>query len=136
MLEPADPPSAVSSPAFRARWLFLALGGSTALILGATLLLRPDSRSAWEQASLTRGLPEERDPVQLAAWAEAFQELLRQADALGPRPLQQEQLRPWLVAQCKVNQRLQSLQRQRRRPVEAAREMGRPEACEELARGD
>jgi hypothetical protein len=123
----------VSSPARRARWPLLAVGGSAALLLGATLLLRPDSRSAWEQAALTRGRPEERDPVQLAAWAEAFQALLRQADELGPRPQQPERLRPWLVAQCQVNQRLQALQRQQHRPVESAREMGRPEACEALA---
>ena len=122
----------MSSPAHRARWPFLALGGSAALVLGVTLLLRPDSRSAWEQASLTRGLPEERDPLQLTAWGEAFQELLHQADGLGPRPAQPERLQPWLTAQCQVNQRLQALQRQRRRPMEGARAMGRPEACEEL----
>jgi hypothetical protein len=109
------------------------VGGSAALLLGATLLLRPDSRTAWEQAALTRGLPQGRDPVQQAAWAEAFQGVLRQADGLGPRPQQPERLRPWLVAQCQLNQRLQALQRQQRRPVERARELGRPEACEELA---
>lgn len=118
------------------RWrLLLALGACGLLILLAALLLRPDPRTAWQQAALTRGLPEETDPLRQTAWREGVRQLLSEADALGPRPTDPARQAGWLQAQCRINQRLQALQRQQGRPVESAAVMGRPAACEALAAG-
>jgi hypothetical protein len=107
-----------------------------ALLLGlgsALLLLRPDRRSAWEQAALTRHLPQENNPDRRGLWSDQLRPLLRQADALGPEPSNPADLLAWRQAQCAINRRLQQLQRQFGRPVETAQQMGRPPACEQLA---
>ena len=64
------------------------IGASVALLLslGAVLLLRPDRRSAWDQASLSRDLPKENTPGQRGLWADQLRPLLREADALGAEP--------------------------------------------------
>lgn len=73
-------------PAVRPRPVLI--GASVALLLGlgALLLLRPDRRSAWDQASLSRDLPKENIPGQRGLWADQLRPLLREADALGPEP--------------------------------------------------
>lgn len=111
----------------------VALAGS-AVVGGLSLLRHPDSRSAWQQAALTRGLPEANAPGQGGLWSDQLRALLAEADQLGPPPADPAGRRPWLEAQCTLNRRLQALQRQFGRPVETAAAMGRPPACEELAR--
>jgi hypothetical protein len=106
------------------------------LSLLVALLLRPDPRSAWDQAGLTRGLPEANTPDQRGLWSDQMRAVLAEADRLGPPPAAPAQRRPWLEAQCGLNRRLQALQRQFGRPVETAAAMGRPPACEQLARRD
>jgi len=100
--------------------------------LGAALLLRPDRRSAWDQAALTRDLPPDNAPDRRGLWADQLRPLLREADALGPEPSDPAALLSWREAQCNLNRRLQELQRRFGRPVETARQMGRPPACEQL----
>ena len=111
------------------------IGASVALLLslGAVLLLRPDRRSAWDQASLSRDLPKENTPGQRGLWADQLRPLLREADALGAEPSGPAERLAWRQAQCAINQQLQELQRQFGRPVETAQQMGRPPACEQLA---
>ena len=111
------------------------VGASVALLLGlgALLLLRPDRRSAWDQASLSRDLPEENTPTQRGLWADQLRPLLQAADALGTEPSDPAERLAWRQDQCAINQQLQELQRQFGRPVEAAQQMGRPPACEQLA---
>lgn len=111
------------------------IGASLALLLGlgALLLLRPDRRSAWDQASLSRDLPKENTPGQRGLWADQLRPLLREADALGAEPSGPAERLAWRQAQCAINQQLQELQRQFGRPVETAEQMGRPPACEQLA---
>ena len=111
------------------------VGASLALLLGlgAVLLLRPDRRSAWDQASLSRDLPKENLPGQRGLWADQLRHLLREADALGAEPSDPAERLAWRQAQCAINQQLQELQRQFGRPVETAQQMGRPPACEQLA---
>lgn len=133
MLEPsAAAASVLRLPSVR-RSLLLAAAGASLLSLGAVLLLRPDPRSAWQQAALTQGLPMQSDPIRQSAWSEGVRQLLREADGLGPRPDDPGRLARWLEAQCRLNLRLQALQRQQGRPVESAVAMGRPAACEALA---
>jgi len=111
------------------------VGASLALLLGlgALLLLRPDRRSAWDQAALSRDLPQENTPNRRGLWADQLQPLLLQADALGAEPSEPAERLAWRQAQCAINQQLQELQRQFGRPVETAQQMGRPPACEQLA---
>ena len=111
------------------------IGASVALLLslGAVLLLRPDRRSAWDQASLSRDLPKENSPGQRGLWADQLRPLLREADALGAEPSGPAERLAWRQAQCAINRRLQELQLQFGRPVETAEQMGRPPACEQLA---
>lgn len=111
------------------------VGASIALLLGlgAALLLRPDHRSAWDQAALTRDLPERNTPDRRGLWADQLRPLLQAADALGAEPSDPAERLAWRQAQCVINRRLQELQRQFGRPVETAQQMGRPPACEQLA---
>lgn len=111
------------------------IGASLALLLGlgAVLLLRPDRRSAWEQAALTRSLPERNTPDRRGLWADRLRPLLQAADALGAEPSDPAERLAWRQAQCVINRRLQELQRQFGRPVETAQQMGRPPACEQWA---
>ena len=111
------------------------VGASVALLLslGAALLLRPDRRSAWDQAALTGDLPEENTPNRRGLWADQLRPLLREADALGAEPSDPAERLAWRQAQCAINRRLQELQLQFGRPVETAEQMGRPPACEQLA---
>ena len=111
------------------------VGASVALLLslGAALLLRPDHRSAWDQAALTGDLPEENTPNRRGLWADQLRPLLQAADALGAEPSDPAERLAWRQAQCAINRRLQELQRQFGRPVETAQQMGRPPACEQLA---
>jgi len=111
------------------------IGASVALLLGlgALLLLRPDRRSAWDQAALSRDLPETNTPNRRGLWTDQLRPLLREADALGPEPSDPAKLLAWRQAQCAINRQLQELQRQFGRPVETAQQMGRPPACEQLA---
>ena len=111
------------------------IGASVALLLslGAVLLLRPDRRSAWDQASLSRDLPKKNTPGQRGLWADQLRPLLREADALGAEPSGPAERLAWRQAQCAINRRLQELQWQFGRPVETAQQMGRPPACEQLA---
>jgi hypothetical protein len=104
------------------------LGASLALLLGleAVLLLRPDRRSAWGQATLSRDLPKENTPGQRGLWADQLRPLLREADALGAEPNDPAERQAWRQVQCAINQQLQELQRQFGRPVETAQQMGRP----------
>jgi hypothetical protein len=120
-------------PAVRQRPVLI--GASLALLLGlgAVLLLRPDRRSAWDQASLSRDLPKENTPGQRGLWADQLRLLQREADALGAEPSDPAERQAWRQAQCVINQQLQELQRQFGRPVETAQQMGRPPACEQLA---
>jgi hypothetical protein len=113
----------------------LLLTSALALLLGlgAVLLLRPDRRSAWDQAALSRDLPKENSPDRRGLWADQLRPLLREADALGAEPSDPAQQLAWRQAQCAINQQLQELQRQFGRPVETAQQMGRPPACEQLA---
>jgi hypothetical protein len=113
----------------------LLLTSALALLLGlgAVLLLRPDRRSAWDQASLSRDLPKENIPGQRGLWADQLRPLLREADALGAEPSGPAERLAWRQAQCAINRRLQELQRQFGRPMETAQQMGRPPACEQLA---
>lgn len=115
------------------RFMLLAAGLTLLLGLGAVLLLRPDRRSAWDQAALTRDLPESNSPDRRGLWADQLRPLLREADALGPEPGDPAKMLVWRQAQCDLNRRLQQLQRQFGRPVETAQQMGRPPACEQLA---
>jgi hypothetical protein len=112
--------------------LLLAFGGA-ALVVGLTLLQRSESGSAWNQAALTRALPEANAPAQGGLWSDRVGALLAEADQLGPPPSDPSRLRPWLAAQCSLNRKLQALQQEFARPVETAAEMGRPPACEQLA---
>ena len=125
--------SSALRPAVRQRPVII--GASIALLLGlgAVLLLRPDRRSAWDQASLSRDLPKENIPGQRGLWADQLRLLLREADALGTEPSDPAERQAWRQAQCAINRRLQELQRQFGRPVETAQQMGRPPACEQLA---
>ena len=111
------------------------VGASVALLLGlgAALLLRPDRRSAWDQAALTGDLPEENTPNRRGLWADQLRPMLQAADALGAEPSDPAERLAWRQAQCAINRRLQELQRQFGRPVETAQQMGRPPACEQLA---
>ena len=113
----------------------LLLTSALALLLGlgAVLLLRPDRRSAWDQAALSRDLPKENSPNRQGLWADQLRPLLREADALGPEPSDPAKLLAWRQAQCTINRQLQALQGQFGRPVETAQQMGRPPACEQLA---
>jgi hypothetical protein len=114
--------------------ILLSSGLVLLLGLGCALLLRPDRRSAWDQAALSRALPRENSPDQRGLWADQLRPLLQEADALGPVPSDPAELLAWRQAQCAINRQLQELQRQFGRPVETARQMGRPPACEQLAR--
>jgi len=114
--------------------ILLSSGLVLLLGLGSALLLRPDRRSAWDQAVLSRALPRENSPDQRGLWADQLRPLLQEADALGPVPSDPAELLAWRQAQCAINRQLQELQRQFGRPVETARQMGRPPACEQLAR--
>ena len=111
------------------------VGASVALLLslGAALVLRPDRRSAWDQAALSRDLPKENSPNRQGLWSDQLRPLLREADALGAEPSDPAQQLAWRQAQCAINQQLQELQRKFGRPVETAQQMGRPPACEQLA---
>jgi hypothetical protein len=111
------------------------VGASVALLLGlgAALLLRPDRRSAWDQAALTGDLPEANTPDRRGLWADQLRPMLQAADALGAEPSDPAERLAWRQAQCVINRRLQELQRQFGRPVETAQQMGRPPACEQLA---
>lgn len=130
---PPAPPPGRRRPA-RLTLRLLALGGTALVLVLALALLRwPDRRSAWQQASLTRDLPEANAPDQGGLWSDRVGALLAEADLLGAPPADPARLRPWLEAQCRLNRRLQALQRQFRRPVETAAAMGRPPACERLA---
>ena len=120
-------------PAVRQRPVLIGASLSLLLGLGAVLLLRPDRRSAWDQASLSRDLPKENIPGQRGLWADQLRPLLREADALGAEPSDPSERLAWRQAQCAINRRLQELQRQFGRPVETAQQMGRPPACEQLA---
>lgn len=104
------------------------VGASLALLLGlgAVLLLRPDRRSAWDQACLSRDLPKENISGQRGLWADQLRPLQRQADALEAEPSDPAERLAWRQAQCAINQQLQELQRQFGRPVETAQQMGRP----------
>ena len=113
--------------------ILLSSGLVLLLGLGSALLLRPDRRSAWDQAALSRALPRENSPDQRGLWADQLRPLLREADALGPVPSDPAELLAWRQAQCAINRQLQELQRQFGRPVETAQQMGRPPACEQLA---
>ena len=73
-------------PAVRQRPVLIGASVALLLSLGAVLLLRPDRRSAWDQASLSRDLPKENIPGQSGLWAEQLRPLLREADALGTEP--------------------------------------------------
>lgn len=112
--------------------LLLACGGA-AVVGGLNLLQRPESRSAWSQAALTRDLPEANAPTEGGLWSDRVGALLAEADQLGPPPADPARLRSWLTAQCRLNQKLQALQQEFARPVETAAAMGRPPACEQLA---
>ena len=112
--------------------LLLACGGA-AVVGGLNLLQRPESRSAWQQAALTRALPEANAPAEGGLWSDRVRALLVEAERLGPSPADPARLRPWLTAQCRLNRKLQALQQEFARPVETAAEMGRPPACEQLA---
>ena len=125
--------SSALRPAVRQRPVFIGASVALLLSLGALLLLRPDRRSAWDQASLSRDLPKENIPGQSGLWAEQLRPLLREADALGTEPSDPAERLAWRQAQCAINRRLQELQRQFGRPVETAQQMGRPPACEQLA---
>ena len=120
-------------PAVRQRPVLIGASLALLLSLGAVLLLRPDRRSAWDQASLSRDLPKENTPGQRGLWADQLRPLLREADALGAEPSDPAKQLAWRQAQCAINRRLQELQRQFGRPVETAQQMGRPLACEQLA---
>ena len=76
------------------------IGASLALLLGlgAVLLLRPDRRSAWDQASLSRDLPKENIPGQRGLWADQLRPLLREADALGTEPSDPAERLAWRQA--------------------------------------
>ena len=113
--------------------ILLSSGLVLLLGLGCALLLRPDRRSAWDQAALSRALPRENSPDQRGRWADRLRPLLREADALGPVPSDPAELLAWRQAKCAINRQLQELQRQFGRPVETAQQMGRPPACEQLA---
>jgi hypothetical protein len=115
--------------------LLLSSALALAVLFGllAALLLQPDRRSAWDQASLTRDLPEENLPAGPGLWSDQLLPLLREADALGSEPAEPAARQAWLRGQCAINQRIQALQRQYGRPVESAERMGRPPACERLA---
>jgi len=113
--------------------ILLSSGLVLLLGLGSALLLRPDRRSAWDQATLSRALPRENSPDQRGLWTDQLRPLLREADALGPVPSDPAELLAWRQAQCAINRQLQELQRQFGRPVETAQQMGRPPACEQLA---
>jgi hypothetical protein len=120
-------------PAVRQRPVLIGASVALLLSLGAVLLLRPDRRSAWDQASLSRDLPKENTPGQRGLWADQLRPLLQAADALGTEPSDPAERLAWRQAQCAINQQLQELQRQFWRPVETAQQMGRPPACEQLA---
>ncbi|MEI6616087.1 MAG: hypothetical protein WCL59_05850 [Cyanobium sp. ELA507] len=115
------------------RAVLWASGLALLLGLGTALLLRPDRRSAWDQATLSRDLPKENTPGRRGLWADQLRPLLRQADTLGPEPSDPAESLAWRQAQCAINRQLQELQRQFGRPVETAEQMGRPLACERLA---
>lgn len=115
------------------RAVLWASGLALLLGLGTALLLRPDRRSAWDQAALSRALPRENSPDRRGLWADQLRPLLQEADALGPVPSDPAELLAWRQAQCAINRQLQELQRQFGRPVETAEQMGRPLACERLA---
>jgi len=125
--------SSALRPAVRQRPVFIGASVALLLSLGALLLLRPDRRSAWDQASLSRDLPKENIPGQRGLWADQLRPLLRESDALGAEPSGPAERLAWRQAQCAINRRLQELQRQFGRPVETAEQMGRPPACEQLA---
>ena len=125
--------SSALRPAVRQRPVLIGASLALLLSLGAVLLLRPDRRSAWDQASLSRDLPKENTPGQRGLWADQLRPLLREADALGAEPSDPAERLAWRQAQCSINQQLQELQRQFGRPVETAAQMGRPPACEQLA---
>ena len=76
------------------------VGASVALLLslGAALVLRPDRRSAWDQAALTGDLPEENTPNQRGLWADQLRPLLREADALGAEPSDPAERLAWRQA--------------------------------------
>ncbi|MEB3165939.1 MAG: hypothetical protein VKO65_04640 [Cyanobacteriota bacterium] len=99
--------------------------------VGALLLLRRDERSAWEQAALTRGRVQS-DPVTLSLWANELGPLLREAEALGPMPRDRDRLLPWMLAQCRINLRLEAVQRRHGKRVEPPEAMGRLPYCEDL----
>jgi hypothetical protein len=120
-------------PAVRQRPVLIGASVALLLSLGAMLLLRPDRRSAWDQAALTGDLPQENTPGQRGLWADQLRPLLLQADALGAEPSDPAERLAWRQAQCAINQQLQELQRRFGRPVETAEQMGRPPACEQLA---
>jgi hypothetical protein len=97
-------------------------------------LFLPDRRSAWEQASLTRGRRPPDDPVTLSLWANELGALVRESEALGPPPRGREPLLRWVAAQCALTRRLQAVQRRHGKRLESPAEMGRPPFCEDLPR--
>lgn len=114
-------------------WIAAALASAVLVsVCLLVLLLRPDGRSAWESADLTRGRRPPEDPVTLSLWANQLGPLLQEAEALGPMPGRREPLLRWMRAQCSITLRIQALQRRYRRPVETAAEMGRRPYCEDL----
>lgn len=114
------------------RRLLLLAAAAAGLLLSGWVLLSPDRRSAWDQAALTRGRRPPDDPVTLSLWANELEPLLRESEALGPRPRSGEPLLQWLQAQCGLTLRLQALQRHHGKRVETAAEMGRASYCEDL----
>lgn len=131
---PASAPinATVIRPAVLRPAVLVSAAALVSLGLAIALLVWPDYRSAWEQAALTRHLPESNSPDRRGLWTDQLRPLLREADALGPEPDDPAQRLAWRKAQCAINQRLQALQRQFGRPVETAQQMGRPPACEQL----
>ncbi|MFN5118123.1 MAG: hypothetical protein ACK5FE_12500 [Cyanobacteriota bacterium] len=120
-----------TTPARLRRRLWLAVATTLALALAMVVLFRPDRRTAWDQAALSRGTVQD-DPVTLSLWANELGVLLRRSEALGAMPEQRQPLLRWMAAQCSITLQIQALQRHYRRPVESAAEMGRLPYCEDL----
>ena len=108
------------------------LATAAALLLLLALVLRPDRRTAWEQAALTRDRPVPMDPVTLSLWANHLSPLLHEGEALGPAPIGRESLLRWLDAQCGINRRIQELQRRYGKPVDPEERLGRGPFCRDL----
>ena len=128
---PAGTPARTPAPVRRRRKLWLALTALLALVIAPVVLFRPDRRTAWDQAALSRGRVQD-DPVTLSLWANELGVLLRRSQARGAMPEQRQPLLRWMAAQCGITLQIQALQRHYRRPVESAAEMGRLPYCEDL----